>query len=192
MFCTDPWVLSSIMHGYVIDFVSPPIQNSLPTGCVMSDEMRSVCQAEVESLSAKGVIRKVSSVISDGFVSNIFVIPKKAGGWQLIINLKQLNSFIPYQHFKMEGLDCVKFVLKKGDWLVKINLRDAYFLVPLSPECYKFFRFFYDFMYAYLCLSLGLCSAPHVFTKLLKPIVSFFRECGIRFVIYLDDILNFN
>ncbi|KAI9552586.1 hypothetical protein GHT06_020450 [Daphnia sinensis] len=101
MFSTDPWVLSTITHGYVVDFVSPPIQPSLPTGCVMSDEMRSVCQAEKESLLAKGVIRKVSSVISGDFVSNTFAIPKTTGGWRPIINLKQLNSFIRYQHFKM-------------------------------------------------------------------------------------------
>lgn len=35
----------------------------------------------------------------------------------------------------MEGLDYVKFVLQKGYWLVKIDLKDAYFLVPLSPYC---------------------------------------------------------
>jgi len=87
MFCTDPWVLSTITHGYVIDFVSLPIQPSLPTGCIMSDAMRSVCHTEVESLLAKGVIREVSPVISGGFVSNVFAIPKKSGGWRPIINL---------------------------------------------------------------------------------------------------------
>jgi hypothetical protein len=50
----------------------------------------------------------------------------------VLINLIQLNSFIRYQHYKMEGLDYVKFVLQKGYWLVKIDLKDAYFLVPLS------------------------------------------------------------
>jgi hypothetical protein len=65
MFCSNPWVLFIVTHGYVSDFASPPIQHSLQTGCVFSDEMRWVWYAEVKSLLAKGVIRRVSSVISD-------------------------------------------------------------------------------------------------------------------------------
>lgn len=33
---------------------------------------------------------------------------------------------------------------------------------------------------------------PRVFTKLLRPVVAYLRERGIRLVIYLDDILIFN
>lgn len=35
----------------------------------------------------------------------------------------------------------------------------------------------------------GLCTAPYVFTELLKPVVQKLREMGIVFIIYLDDIL---
>jgi hypothetical protein len=38
-------------------------------------------------------------------------------------------------------------------------------------------------------MPFGLGPAPGVFTKLLKPIVSFLRQRGVRLVIYLDDIL---
>ena len=34
----------------------------------------------------------------------IFFMKKKDGGQKPVINLKQLNAYIPYCHFKMEGL----------------------------------------------------------------------------------------
>ena len=41
-----------------------------------------------------------------------------------MINLKKLNSFINAPHFKMEGIHILKSLLQKGDWLVKIDLKE--------------------------------------------------------------------
>ena len=35
----------------------------------------------------------------------------------------------------------------------------------------------------------GLCTAPRVFTKILKPAMEMLRSLGIRLVIYMDDML---
>ena len=50
---------------------------------------------------------------------------------QPVINLKDLNRFISYKHFKIEGLHCLKYVLQKGDYMCKVDLKDAYFSVSL-------------------------------------------------------------
>ena len=150
-----------------------------------------VCDQEITTLLEKGAIRHVNSNPGEGFISNMFAIPKKSSGWRPIINLKGLNAFISYHHCKMKGLECVKYLLQPGDWMVKLDLQDAYFLVPLSPDHYKFLRFFWKgILYEYL--AFGLCSAPRVFTKLLKPVVAYLRERGIRLLIYLDDLLILN
>jgi hypothetical protein len=193
LFSTDPWILSTVFNGYFIDFIDLPFQHSAPAGCVMSQDMVAVCDQEIHQLLNKGAISLVSPNSGDGFISNLFVIPKKSGGWRPIINLKRLNSFIRYKHFKMEGLDCVRYLLQRGDWMVKLDLQDAYFLVGLFPDHRKYVRFFWkNSIYEYSCLLFGLCSAPRVFTKLLRPVVAYLRERGIRLVIYLDDILIFN
>lgn len=46
-------------------------------------------------------------------------------------NLKPLNCFIPYEHFKRESIHKLKDLLKKGDYMVKIDLKDAYLTVPI-------------------------------------------------------------
>ena len=38
-------------------------------------------------------------------------------------------------------------------------------------------------------LPFGLSSAPHMFTKLMKPIVALLRKLGLRIVMYLDDMI---
>lgn len=60
-----------------------------------------------------------------------FVVPKKGGGHRPIINLKPLNGFIPYEHKKMESIHMLKDLLRKGDYMAKIDLKNAYLTVPV-------------------------------------------------------------
>ena len=48
-----------------------------------------------------------------------------------MINLKALNRLVNTEHFKMEGIHTVKDLLKPGDWLAKVDLKDAYFAIPI-------------------------------------------------------------
>ena len=125
-----------------------------------------------------------------GFVSQIFLVPKKDGGFRPVINLKALNKFIAEEHFKMEGFHMVKDLAKPGDWLTKLDLKDAYFLVPIDPSHQKYLQFLWQGVtYQFCCLLFGLSCAPCTFAKLIKPVVAFLRERGIRLIIYLDDLL---
>ena len=84
----------------------------------------------------KGAIFKVSHQ-EGGLFSEIFLVGKKDGGNRPIINLKNLNKFVPYQHFTMEGSHCLKCFLQNGDYMFQIDLTYAYFSVPLSKESRK-------------------------------------------------------
>jgi hypothetical protein len=64
----------------------------------------------------------------------VFLVLKKDGGQRPVINLKGLNRFIHTEHFKMEGIHILKDLLKAGDWMVKVDLKDAYFMVPICQE----------------------------------------------------------
>jgi hypothetical protein len=58
-----------------------------------------------------------------------------------IVNLKALNNFVAYSHFKMKGLDAVKQLLEPGDFVTKIDLKDAYLFIPVLKE-HKHFSVF--------------------------------------------------
>ena len=73
----------------------------------------------------KGAIKKVEHQFPDQLPSNILLVKKKHGGNRPCINLKALNKFIPYEHFKMEGFHCLKYLLEENDFLCKIDLKDV-------------------------------------------------------------------
>ena len=63
-----------------------------------------------------------------------FVIPKKTGDLRVILNLKEINVFIPVQHFRMETLNVILPDLRPQDWAVSLDLKDAYLHVPVHPQ----------------------------------------------------------
>ena len=113
----------------------------------------------------KGAIQKLKSEPGK-FLSNLFLVNKKDGGHRPVINLKFLNSFIPYQHFRMAGMHLIKDLLQEDNFLIKIALKDAYFDIPLDKSSRRYIRFQWEGnLYEFLCLCF---LAQLIFTKLLK------------------------
>ena len=138
----------------------------------------------------KQAISKVKMNSPQGFYSQMFLVPKKDGRQRPVINLKRLNQSVKTEHFKMEGIHMLKDLLKAGDWMAKIDLKDAYFMIPIAQEDREFLCFQWkDRSYQFNCLPFGLSSAPWVFTKTTRPMVAALRELGLRLIIYIDDIL---
>ena len=54
-----------------------------------------------------------ASPCKNQYLSNLFLVSKRDGGNRPVINLKHLNNFIPYQHFKKEGLNLLQNMLQK-------------------------------------------------------------------------------
>lgn len=124
------------------------------------------------------------------YLSSIFLVPKPDGSKRFILNLKQLNRFISTSHFKLEDIRTVLKLVNPGYYMGKLDLKNAYFLIPISCKDRKYLRFvFKDVLYEFTCLPFGLNTAPYVFTKVMKPVVSFLRAQGFISCIYLDDIL---
>jgi len=187
----DQFILKMI-KGVLIPFVEPPRQAQAPSQTFHNQLERHAIEQEIAEMLQKGAIQVVSPLKGE-FISTVFLVKKKDGGNRPVINLKQLNSFVVYQHFKMEGLHLLKHLVQKEDWMIKIDLKDAYFTVPIDPEHQPLLRFIYGgTRYQFTCLPFGLGPAPLLFTKLLKPVVALLRRLGLRMIIYLDDIIIFN
>ena len=87
----------------------------------------------------------------------------------------------------MESLHCLKYFLEKNDFLCKIDVKDAYFSLPLCMSSGKFVRFAWSGnLYEFHGPCFGLGPAPIIFSKV--PI-ALLRRLNIPLVIYLDDIL---
>ena len=98
-----------------------------------------------------------------------------------VINLKALNEFVQYHHFKMEGLNTLLDLLSGCEFFTTIDLKDAYFSISIHADHYKYLRFEWNStLFEFNCLPFGLSSATRVLTKVLKPFVALIRNKGIR------------
>lgn len=177
------------IQGYVLEFASMPTQKKPPKPRVFSQTVRKALSQELVLLLQKGAIKKVEPIPGE-FLSNVFTIPKKEGSLRLVVNLRPLNQFLVERKFKMEGIGMLKDLLRKDDWLVTVDLKDAYLSVPMAEVHRKFLRFVWEEQhYEFQSLPFGLASAPRVFTKLLKPVMAVLRRQGIRCIVYIDDLL---
>ena len=189
----DSWVLQTV-KGFQIPFVGQPVQHQRPAIPCFPLEQLVQIQEEISSLREKGAISVVAdpshSQKQTEFFSNLFLVLKKNGSMRPVINLKALNQWVETPHFKMEGLPTLQDLLRQGDWLVKVDLKDAYFTVPVHPDHHPYLRFVIEGVtYQFTCLPFGLACAPWVFTKLMKTVVTLLRSWGFRMIIYIDDIL---
>ena len=158
---SDSWVLQAVT-GNKIEFIYEPFQMRVPHAVRFSAEETEFIELEVQKMLSKGAIRQVSPHFRQ-FGSNHFVVPKETGDVRPVINLKPLNEFVQYHHFKMEGLSSLLNLLSRGEFLSTINLKDAYLTIPIHPDHYTFLRFTWKSnLYEFVCLPFGLSSAPRV------------------------------
>lgn len=184
---SDPTILN-IVKGYKIEFESPPIQLNTPV-CLIKDNEFLTCKKEVQRLLKIGAIKKCSPV-NGQFLSSYFLHPKSDGSVRFVLNLKKPNAYIHSNHFKMEDFRTACNLLSNGEFMGKLDLKDAYFAVSIAKESRKYLRFSFDnSLYEFTSLPFGLNVAPLVFTKIMKVPITSLREKGFKSVIYLDDLL---
>ena len=74
--------------------------------------------------------------------------------------------------------------------MVSIDLKDAYYSVPVADEDRKLLKFQWgDRYFQFTCLLNGLACAPRLFTKLLKPVYTHIRYMGHTCIGHIDDSL---
>lgn len=88
----------------------------------------------------------------------------------------------------MEDYRTVLKLIEHNDYMATIDIQDAYLLVNVDIEYRKKLRFQWrSQIFEFCVLPFGLCTAPFVYTKLLKPVLYKLRLDGHLSVNYLDD-----
>ena len=152
---TDNQEILDIVSGYQLDFLEIPHQQKPPTPFNLSKEEERLVDLEVEPCENQ-------------FLSNIFTIPKKGGERRPVVDMRDLNNFIEPVHFKMEDFSHLPSVLWRGDFMCKIDLKDAYQTIQIAKKSRIYLlRFLWrGRLYQFTCLPFSLRSSPRIFTKL--------------------------
>ena len=180
-----------LREGYRIPFLkTPPLSKEplfIDSYSPTSPKGRALGE-EIEELISKGAVELAPP--TPGFYSRMFVVLKASGAWRPIIDLSVFNKFVMGTKFRMETVQSVLASVREGDWMVSLDLKDAYLQVPIHPESRRFLRFSTaqgTFQFKVLCF--GLTTSPQVFTRVMAPVSVMLHSLGIRMLRYLDDWL---
>ena len=117
-------------------------------------------------------------------------LPGGEGGWRPVIDLSHLNDFVQLTPFKMETVASVLLSVREGDFQASLDLKDAYFQIPIHGSSRKLLRFMSEgTVYQFKALCFGLSTAPQVFTRVFAAVSAWAHARGIRLLRYLDDWL---
>lgn len=184
----DPWVIDLITKGLTPDLISIPHQDHQPEH-FLSSEDKVIVTEEIQKLIEKLAMRVKNN--KEGFYNPIFVIPKKDGnGKRMILDCRLLNENVSKEHFKMESLATLRDIIMPGDWMVIIDIKDAYYHIPLAEDAKQYFSARVGGLdVEYTAMPMGLTSSPRIWTKLMKPVLAIIRGNGIRIIIFIDDCI---
>ena len=74
-------------------------------------------------------------------------------------------------------------VLCQDNWMVSIDLKDAYLQIPIHPQSRKYFQFILNGkMHQFRVFCFSLTAAPQVYAQVMAPVLVFLHQIGC-----LDD-----
>ena len=110
--------------------------------------------------------------------------------------MRRVNLYVFKRKVRCEDVSVALQIFSRGFFLFKFDLKSGYYHVEIFPDHRKYLAFSWDFgdgvvkYFQVTVLPFGLSSAPYLFTKLLKPILTSWRCKGIPMAIFLDDGLG--
>lgn len=187
-----PSYILKIISGYRIPFSNrPPLHLPDRHNSRLATHETSKMSAVIEKMKTERVLVPVHA--SPSFLSRMFLVPKTDGSMRPIFDLRSLNQFVLTTPFRLINVHKVPAFLQPNDWLVKIDLSQAYFHLPISKTHRRFLRLLYRKEILQMnCLPFGLSSAPKTFAAVSNWIAQILRQRGIRLLVYLDDYLIAN
>lgn len=151
-----------------------------------------LAQQILEEYAQVGAVRKVSDQGTKHLIPWFIVSKEETTGLKhrLISDCRELNQYMTTTKFALDNIQQIFPFLKKGQWCAKLDLKDAYFHIPLSQELKPFIRMKVgNQVWEFQAGCFGLNIMPKVFMEVMKTFQKLWRAQGILCFIYLDDIL---
>jgi hypothetical protein len=184
-------VLDVVKEGYKLPFkdgtLPPP--SSLPNN-KSSLEHPEFVEEQLFLFEASGAI--ISTKIKPHIILPLSVV--YSNKWRLVIDAsRNLNPYLVDHKVKLSHLEVANENLKVGDWMATLDLESGYHQVPMHPDHYTYLGIEWkkngkSGYWVWRVLFLGVKSAVHIFTKILKPHIAYCQKLGILLSIFIDDL----
>jgi len=171
---------------YIETGESPPI--SLRPR-VISKNLSNQVKDILEKMLEEGVIRPSSSA----WGSPIHMVPKKSGSWRLVGDYRHLNRLTKRDNYPLPLLRSFSHELSNKKIFSNIDLRDAYFNIPVNEADIQKTALSTPFgLYEYVRMPFGLSGAAQSFQRFIDTVFRGIKNPSgkpLAIFTYLDDIL---
>ncbi len=181
------FVSSVITHGYQLPFVSAPPTTHRPNGAICHTYSDFVDSTIAELLRGGCVVRCASR---PWIVCGLSVDDSR-DKLRLIFDGRPVNQHLFKEHFRYDSIYTARDVFSEGAWTYQFDVTSAYHHIRVHPDHWGCLGFAWrGSYYAFCVLPFGLSTAPFVFTKVMKTLVTSWRRQGIPVIMMLDDGLG--
>ncbi|XP_053401634.1 uncharacterized protein LOC128546105 [Mercenaria mercenaria] len=183
------FILNVVEKGYKLPFMSVPDSVVLKNNKTARENSCFVEQ-EIENLLLKGIVSEIDSI--PYVVNPLTVAYNRNGKPRLVLDCRHINPFLHQFNVKFEDIKVAETLFDKNSFLFTFDLKGAYHHIDIFPEHRTYLGFSYSRSghtkyYVYNSLPFGIKTAGHIFTKLLKVVVTFLRATGHKIIMFLDD-----
>ena len=155
-----------IVKSYKIPFIQKPTQTCHPHTQPTDPLEDLLISSKISHLLEKGAIGEVD-MSRLHYSNSLLLVAKRSGGGggggrkRPVINLRPLNRFIPNKKFRIESILLLKDILKSNSFLTKIDLKDAFYIIPIAKKSRKYLQFIYhNKLYQFCVLPFRISTAP--------------------------------
>lgn len=121
--------------------------------------------------------------------SSPVVLVRKPGKVRLCLDSRKVNAITVKDAYPMPFIDGILSRLPKAEFISSLDLKDAFWQIPLDPKSRDKTAFSVPGrpLYQYKVMPFGLCNAPQTMSKLMDKIIP--AHLRREVFIYLDDLL---
>ena len=201
------WVVEQVRYGIRVPFVSAPapfFRRPVPAVDTREAEARPKLFSK---MLAKGRIESFAdSTSTPEWVLRWRAEPKRergepTGEYRFILDGRDVNRYAPTREYKMETLSDLPDIAERTDFAIVQDFKDYFFSFPLARPSRKYFviqapstpdpdgRYLPNHFYCFTVLPMGYSLSPWYTHKLTMWIRQHFRQLGLGYLQFVDDVL---
>lgn len=150
-----------------------PAPFDLPNYGALTADQAEFMKGETERMIGIGAWEETTDT---SYVSPAFLVPKKDGGWRMVVDLRHLNQFCKKRTTRYEGLKTLKRLARQDDYMVSWDVGDGFYHIAIAEEDRQYFTFRLGGRLLRLAaLPMGWINSPFYFTKVMRALVAYLR-----------------
>ena len=188
----NPSVIDTIENGYKIPFFTTSVSKSF------QNNQSAIQNANFVTCTVKELLkfcRTKETRAPPYIVSPLTVAKNNHNKPRLILDLRYVNSFVYKGKIKFDDWRTMQDFVDNEGFPYKFDISQGYHHIDIDENHQKYLGSSWKIdgkirYFMFTVLPFGLCSAPFIFTKVVRSLVKFWRREERKICLYIDDGLG--